>query len=103
MNSPRTPASDLRAIAKWNKAHPEYNRQKKHEWRKRNREKNAAHCKVYRATKKGILVRPEACDRCGKECRPQASHDDYSKPLEVEWLCQPCHSQKDYDARKVVT
>jgi hypothetical protein len=23
-----------------------------------------------------------------------AHHEDYDKPLEVVWLCQPCHKQR---------
>jgi hypothetical protein len=65
-------------------------------WAKRNREKSAAHCKVYRAIRSGKLVRPDQCERCEKQCKPEASHDDYAKPLEVEWLCRPCHARKDY-------
>jgi hypothetical protein len=64
-------------------------------WRKRNLEKTRAHSRVARAIKKGTLVRPDTCERCGEECRPEASHDDYSKPLEVEWLCRLCHARKD--------
>jgi hypothetical protein len=30
------------------------------------------------------------CKRCGSE-KAEAHHPDYSKPLEVEWLCRPCH------------
>lgn len=38
------------------------------------------------------LVTPLYCERCGKQCRLDAHHEDYSKPLEVEWLCASCHS-----------
>lgn len=31
-----------------------------------------------------------ACCRCGNE-KAEAHHKDYSKPLEVIWLCRPCH------------
>lgn len=47
----------------------------------------------------GRLIRPEACQRCnripGRGARGQAliqgHHHDYSKPLDVEWLCAKCH------------
>lgn len=46
----------------------------------------------------GRIIRPELCSVCGKsEHRRdgrsliQAHHDDYSKPLEVKWLCVQCH------------
>lgn len=46
------------------------------------------------ALKKGTLVRPGRCENCGKECKPHAHHDDYAKPLEVRWLCPPCHRRE---------
>lgn len=64
-------------------------------WSKRNPEKVRAHWSVNTALRSGRLVRPATCQRCATQCKPQASHDDYSKPLEVEWLCQPCHKRKD--------
>jgi hypothetical protein len=51
----------------------------------------SARSKVGYALKKGELVRPDRCSKCGKVCKPEAHHPDYSKPLEVEWLCKPCH------------
>ena len=50
-----------------------------------------AHCIVAVAIKEGKLVRPPKCESCNKECKPHGHHPDYSKPLEVKWLCQLCH------------
>ena len=38
------------------------------------------------------LVNPNKCEACGVECKPQAHHCDYSRPLDVMWLCRFCHS-----------
>lgn len=46
---------------------------------------------VHKAEKKGILKRPKKCQRCGASSRVHAHHDDYSKPLDVKYICQPCH------------
>ena len=55
------------------------------------------------AVAKGTLTRPDSCQRCGGSPPPasrrdgsarypiQGHHEDYSKPLEVIWLCTPCH------------
>lgn len=33
------------------------------------------------------------CERCGKQ-KSEAHHPDYSKPLEVIWLCRQCHAKE---------
>lgn len=50
-----------------------------------------AHTKVETAILNGTLVR-QPCEVCGKE-RVDAHHDDYSKPLEVRWLCRGHHME----------
>ena len=56
-----------------------------------NPEKRKAHQDVGNAITAGRLVRPDNCESCFKECKPEAHHEDYSKPLDVEWLCKKCH------------
>lgn len=47
---------------------------------------------VQHALETGRLERPERCARCGRKMkRLEAHHTDYSRPLEVEWLCVSCH------------
>src|SRR5579863_6661666 len=48
------------------------------------------------AVKSGRLVRPKRCEQCGRCPRYaiQGHHTDYDKPLEVQWLCRPCHDSK---------
>jgi len=43
------------------------------------------------AIKLGLAVRPDGCSRCGLACVPHGHHPDYTKPLEVLWLCVGCH------------
>ncbi len=49
---------------------------------------------VYRivamAKKTGKLI-PQPCESCGTSNKIHAHHDDYSKPLDVRWLCPLCH------------
>lgn len=46
------------------------------------------------ALRHGRVVRPSLCDECGSEGMIEAHHDDYWKPLDVKWLCPPCHHSK---------
>jgi len=38
------------------------------------------------------IIRPTSCSLCKKPCIPQGHHPDYSKPLEVVWVCKDCHT-----------
>ena len=57
----------------------------------RNPHKRTAHIKVGNALRSGRLSRPDYCESCKQQCRPEAHHCDYGKPLEVQWLCKACH------------
>lgn len=62
-------------------------------WRDSNREKVNAQARVQTAVKNGTLDRPTCCDVCLIDCKPEAHHSDYRKPLEVHWLCTSCHGR----------
>lgn len=62
--------------------------------RKKHPERERAHAAVARAIKKGLLVRGP-CEVCGTTRRVQGHHDDYSKPLEVRWLCVMDHRRAE--------
>lgn len=59
-------------------------------YRQRNPEKHHAHRAVSYAIKKGKLV-AKPCEVCGISARVHAHHPDYSKPLDVVWLCEMHH------------
>ena len=66
------------------------------EAQRRHRAKNPARTscryKFAYALKKGKLVKPDACEKCGaSDIEIQGHHADYSKPYEVTWLCLKCH------------
>ncbi len=47
---------------------------------------------VFKAITEGQLIRPNNCSVCDcSDCRINAHHNDYTKPLEVRWLCDSCH------------
>lgn len=55
-------------------------------------EKQKARFIVYRAVRNGVIIRPSKC-ACGSARMVEAHHEDYSKPLQVNWLCRTCHSK----------
>lgn len=61
-------------------------------WARHNRDKANAHNATYRARKSGVL-KQEPCEVCGAE-NTHAHHEDYTKPLEVRWLCPSHHRQR---------
>jgi hypothetical protein len=50
---------------------------------------------VQRALHSGKLVK-RACERCGSR-QSESHHEDYSKPLDVMWLCDICYLQRHYE------
>lgn len=51
---------------------------------------------VNRAIKRGDMVRGE-CEGCGTDVKVQGHHEDYDRPLDVRWLCAPCHAKEHYE------
>lgn len=60
-------------------------------------EKRLATWTVKDAIKVGRLTRPIRC-LCGSSRNIEAHHVDYSKPLDVEWLCSVCHKARHLTA-----
>lgn len=54
-------------------------------------EKHGARLLTQDAIRTGILSR-QCCEKCGAE-KTEAHHDDYSKPLQVRWLCHTHHAE----------
>ncbi|CAB4141898.1 hypothetical protein UFOVP421_13 [uncultured Caudovirales phage] len=73
----------------------------KAEWNERNAIKRAAQLMVGRAVRSGKLARPKVCQSCGAGGRIHGHHDDYAKPLEVRWLCTPCHAAAHHGDRAI--
>lgn len=63
-------------------------------WRANNHLKRSAHVLLGNALKNGRVVRPETCSACGEHCVPHGHHEDYMSPLDVVWLCKPCHGKR---------
>lgn len=68
-------------------------------WRASHPEKFRAHLAVGRAVKTGKLTRLP-CEVCG-DVNSQGHHEDYSRPLEVMWLCQKHHSARHMEMERI--
>ena len=82
------------AYLKYHREYMRKNSRRKKEYRRHaqeNPEKNRAQYKLRNALWNGHIIRPSFCQLCNRQCKPQAHHHDYSKPLDVMWLCRPCH------------
>lgn len=64
-------------------------------YRRRSKERNPVHEAARRAVqveiRSGRLVR-QPCEKCGAD-KAHAHHDDYSRPLDVRWLCRTHHDE----------
>ena len=63
-------------------------------------EKSKAVQAVNDAIAAGKLTRPSICESCFNERFTEGHHEDYSKPLDVDWLCKKCH--REIDKREVL-
>jgi len=60
-------------------------------WRKNHPEAYACHKGTQTAIRNGTLIK-QPCEMCGNH-DVHAHHDDYSKPLNVRWLCHKHHME----------
>ncbi len=51
---------------------------------------------LHKAVKTGKIQKPLRCEECNKKYKLSAHHEDYTKPLEVEWLCYECHGRRSW-------
>lgn len=70
----------------YNEAHPDTR-----SYRRPAEEKLRARNAINHAIASGQIAR-QGCEVCG-EADAQAHHDDYSKPLDVRWLCRRHHGE----------
>jgi hypothetical protein len=87
---------------RWKEANPEKVKEYARNTRQNNPERSRAHARVAYALKMGKLVRPSECEDCGRYdgwngqsvSKIEAHHLDYSKPLDVAWVCRSCHDEE---------
>lgn len=75
----------------WRAKHPGYHTQRKKDWYAQHKDRVKVKDAVKYAVKTGKLVKTP-CEVCG-EVRVEGHHPDYSKPLNVVWLCRKHHQE----------
>jgi len=73
-------------MREWRKTHPMNEKQKMKD-----------NCRSYAGVylRRG-KIKKEPCMKCGS-LDSQMHHEDYSKPLDVMWLCRQCHMEVEYE------
>lgn len=66
-----------------------------------NPEKRKAQQILNNAIRDGKIERPERCAKCDEKKFVEAHHEDYSKPLDVDWWCKKCHTAYHIEQRRL--
>jgi len=91
-----------KADKKWVKNNPERAKAIKKKWRqenyihlnsKKDPIKAFARYTLNNAVRIGIIEKPSECEVCGKSKLLEGHHSDYTKPLDIDWLCTSCHNK----------
>lgn len=112
----RNPEPARVRAAAWRIANPERNAENGKKWKADNQERwyesakkwalaNPEKIKVEHQLQKAVLrgqvLKSAACQTCGvTDNRIEGHHPDYSKPLEVIWLCRSCHQRLHAQQRR---
>lgn len=77
----------------WAAKNPEKLAELKKDWTTRNPEKIHCHYALNNAIRDGKVTKSASCQACGKSgVKTHGHHHDYTKPLDVQWLCAQCHA-----------
>lgn len=83
---------------KYEENHKEKIADKTKSYRRENPDKYHAHILLGSAVRYGKIRKPKKCSICGEGGIISGHHEDYSKPLDVIWVCPLCH--KNLHTRK---
>ena len=62
-------------------------------------ERRKARRAVSHAIRDGKLKRSLTCESCKEKKFVHGHHEDYSKPLDITWLCRGCHQKSHKNER----
>lgn len=86
---------------KWRAENPERWAEIAKKWQQENADKLRCHQKLGYAVQKGWVLKSNTCQICGAaDTKIEGHHPDYSKPLEVVWVCDPCHKYLHVQQRR---
>lgn len=76
-------------------------------YRTRSPNRQRAYGALKRAIAQGRITKPKVCEKCGRNPGVASDgrsllhghHDDYSRPLDVLWICNKCHKRHDGGAK----
>jgi hypothetical protein len=101
-SSSPTPEQRVAAAKKWAEDNPEraaeLHRNGINAYHRRHPERLKARSMVHDAVRRGEL-KQEPCRICSNP-KSEAHHEDYMKPLEVDWLCNDCHKDLHRQRKK---
>lgn len=89
------------AQAAWNLVHREEINANQRARRRMFPERMAAYKSARRAIKNGKLIKLP-CEACGTEESVHGHHENYSKPLEVTWLCIKHHGERHVEIKAMI-
>lgn len=78
---------------------PEVKRERRERYRLLHPEKTRAHRLLSTAVRREKIAKPQLCECCRRKRAREAHHHDYSKPLEVLWVCYQCHKDIHRDLK----
>lgn len=89
----RNPDRVRAARDRYRHTHPWYKAEHNREWRRKHPERTKAHDAVNKAKQRGKIAVASMCQCCeAEDVSLEGHHPDYSKPLNVVWLCRKCHA-----------
>ena len=92
------PEPSRQAARLYNRRHRKVKHERLRLYNQAHPDRTAAVAAVQHAKYTGKLA-PQPCEVCGATERIQGHHDDYSKPLDVRWLCAIHHKAVHMDLR----
>jgi len=77
--------------------------EKQRERRKNDRRRSFAYKQIMYAVRDGNVIVPNNCEICNEgNTKIVGHHEDYDKPLEVQWICEGCHATIHGLKRRIV-